>query len=230
MVELDLISLPDIPADTTPNGRFYHTQDGTFPSITTVLGALPKPELDAWYEREGIEKCQKITRQAGHRGTKLHEICEDYILGRLKKGSQYLPDQYERFKNLKATIDNNLSKVIAVEAPLYSNYLGIAGRTDLIGVWNGRTSIIDYKTSRWVKSIDDISGYLMQCSAYAVMMEERTGIPVSGIVILMMVDDQPEPLVFRELRNTWVKPLIETIQIAYEIRPTLWLDKPKCLC
>jgi CRISPR/Cas system-associated exonuclease Cas4 (RecB family) len=229
MVELDLITLPDIPADTTPNGRFYHTAGGVYPSITTVLGVLPKPELDAWRKNIGAEAADKITRQAGNRGSRLHEICEDYVLGRMKKANQYLPDQYERFLNLRATIDANLEKVIAVEAPLYSDYLGIAGRTDLIGVWNGRTSIIDYKTSRRVKTVDDISGYLMQCAAYAIMFEERTGMPVSGEVILMMVDDQPDPLVFQERRNAWVKPLIETIRMAYAIRPNLWVDKPKCL-
>lgn len=230
MVSLNLVELPDIPADTTPNGRFYHTEIGTFPSITTVLGSLPKPELDAWYEREGEEKCNKIKNQAASRGTKLHEICEDYLLGKLKKGYQYLPDQLERFKNLKPYLDANLSEIRAVEAPLYSKYLGVAGRTDLIAVWNGRLSIVDYKTSRWVKSVEDISGYLTQAAAYSLMFEERTGIPVPGIVIAMMVDDREEPLIFQESRNKWIKNLIETIGKVYELRPDLWIDTPKCLC
>lgn len=229
MAVLNQVYLPDIPADTTASGRFYHTQEGSFPSITTVLGSLPKPELDAWYAKVGEAEANKIKNQAGARGTKLHEICEDYLLGRLKKGYQYLPDQLERFKNLKPYLDANLTEVLAIEAPLYSKHLGIAGRTDLIGVWNGRKSIIDYKTSRRVKSVADIRGYLMQCAAYSLMFEERTGIPVTGIVIAMMVDDQEEPLIFQELRNAWVGPLIDTIRQVYDLNPKLWVDKPKCL-
>ena len=48
----------------------------------------------------------------------------------------------------------------------------------------------------------------MQCAAYAVMYEERTGIPVSKLVIIMAVEND-EPQVFVEKRDNWVTKLLE---------------------
>jgi hypothetical protein len=64
-------------------------------------------------------------------------------------------------------------------------------------------SVIDFKSSRRVKTRDDIHDYFMQCSAYAVAFEERTGIPVPDLVVIMAVDDS-DTLIFREKRNTWI--------------------------
>jgi hypothetical protein len=48
----------------------------------------------------------------------------------------------------------------------------------------------------------------MQCAAYAVAFEERTGIPVSQLVILMGVDDEA-PLVFVEKRDDWIQQFVD---------------------
>jgi len=103
--------------------------------------------------------------------------------------------------------------VYAQELPLYSTYLGVAGRVDLIAEHNGRLSIIDFKTSRKVKKKEWISGYFQQGAAYAVMFEERTGIPVDKIVIAITVDGQTDAQVFIEKRDNWVPTLQETIQL-----------------
>jgi hypothetical protein len=47
----------------------------------------------------------------------------------------------------------------------------------------------------------------MQCSAYAVMYEERTGIPVSQLVIMIAVDSE-YPQVFIKKRNDYIKDFI----------------------
>jgi len=49
----------------------------------------------------------------------------------------------------------------------------------------------------------------MQTAAYAIMYEERTGIPVPYLIILIAVDGD-EPQVFIEKRDNWAKKLIET--------------------
>ena len=56
----------------------------------------------------------------------------------------------------------------------------------------------------------------MQESTYAIMFEERTGIPITQLVTLIAVDDE-QPQVFIEHRDNWTKPLIETIE-KYEAR------------
>jgi hypothetical protein len=69
-------------------------------------------------------------------------------------------------------------------------------------------SIVDFKTSKRLKTREDISNYFMQCAAYAVAFEERTGIAVSQLVILMGVDDEA-PLVFIEKRDDWIGQFLQ---------------------
>ena len=94
--------------------------------------------------------------------------------------------------------------------PLYSDYLGVAGRVDCVADWNGRLAVIDFKTSKKPKKKEWISSYFMQAAAYCVMWEERTGIPIDKTVIVVAVDGD-EPQVFEEKRDNFIQPCIETI-------------------
>ena len=51
----------------------------------------------------------------------------------------------------------------------------------------------------------------MQMAGYAIMFEERTGIPVSQVVNVIAVEQGGEPQVFVQKRDTWAKPLIAAI-------------------
>ena len=90
-----------------------------------------------------------------------------------------------------------------MEKSLFSHHLQIAGTVDCIGEYEGKLSVIDFKTSKRNKTRDDIHDYFMQCSAYAVAYEEMTGNPVSQLVIIISTDDHGI-LVFKEKRNTWI--------------------------
>jgi genome maintenance exonuclease 1 len=92
---------------------------------------------------------------------------------------------------------------------LYSDYLQVAGTVDCIAEYEGKMAVIDFKTSARAKTRDEIHSYFMQTAAYAVMFEERTGISVGKLVILMTVDGQRTPLVFIEKRDTWIKEFIQ---------------------
>ena len=48
-------------------------------------------------------------------------------------------------------------------------------------------------------------------SAYAIMWEERTGMPITNTVVVMDVDDN-EPLVFKEHRDNYTEMLFDTIK------------------
>jgi hypothetical protein len=117
----------------------------------------------------------------------------------------------QSFHDVKEQLDTRLTTVYSQEAPLYSEHLGLAGRVDCVGVWDGKNSIIDYKTSRKLKKKEWISSYFMQCAAYAIMWEERTGMPITQLVVLIAVDDN-EPQVFIEHRDNWVQPLLDVIE------------------
>ena len=111
-----------------------------------------------------------------------------------------------------------IDNVHCLETQLYSDHLRVAGTVDCIAEYDGRMSVIDFKTSKRAKARDDIHGYFMQTSAYAVMFEERTGIPVDRLVILMTVDEQPEASVFIEKRDDWIGKFLELREEYFKLK------------
>jgi genome maintenance exonuclease 1 len=96
-----------------------------------------------------------------------------------------------------------IDNIHCLETPLYSDHLQVAGTVDCIAEYNGKLSVIDFKTSKRIKTADEIGNYFMQCSAYAVAFEERTGIPVGRMVIIMAIDNE-DPIIFIEKRDIWI--------------------------
>jgi len=203
------IGYDDLVAETSNNGRLYITPDGNYPSVTTVLSIIKEEFIQAWRARVGEEVANKVSRVAANRGTLVHAIIEDYLNN--KDTSEYLPHIQQSFVNIKPILDEHISKIYGLEVPLYSKHLGLAGRCDCIGVYDGVPSIIDFKTSKRVKKAEDISNYFAQMTAYAIMWEERTGMPIVNTVIIMDVDNEM-PIVFKEHRDNWTDLLLKTIK------------------
>ena len=201
--------LEELSTETIDGKRYYVTPSGKLPSITTVLSILSRDSIKAWRARVGEKEANKISTKAARRGTNVHSMCEDYINNDLD-AKKYLPNDRETFNSLKPILDEHLDNVYAQEVPLWSEYLGIAGRVDCIAEWDGRIAVIDFKTSRKLKKKEYISSYFQQCSAYAVMWEERTGIPINKIVVVIAVDGE-EPQVFEEKRDNYIYECVETI-------------------
>ena len=205
------VELTEMNAVTTDTGRKYMTPEGVnLPSITTVLSILSRDSIAKWRKRVGEAEANRISTRASGRGTRVHEICEKYVNNEPDFMNGYTPDIIQSFLDLKPILDERLTKVFAQEAPLYSNHLGVAGRVDCVGIFDGKPSIIDYKTSMKPKRLDWIKNYFMQEAAYAIMWEERTGQPITQLVTIISVDNS-EPQVFIEHRDNWVRPLIDTI-------------------
>jgi len=206
--EIDII---DLNTETINGGRYYVTPVGKLPSITTVLSVLSEDSIRQWKERVGEEEANKISSMASRRGTRVHEIFEDYLNN--KEITGILPCDKALFVQAKKHLDKSIGMVYTQEAALYSKYLGIAGRVDCIAEWNGRLSVIDFKTSRKPKKREWISSYFQQTSAYCVMFEEMYKIPVDQIVIIVAVDDQTEPQIFVEKRDDHIWDCVETIKL-----------------
>ena len=111
------------------------------------------------------------------------------------------------FKQIKPILDTYLEEVYSVESCLYSDYLRVAGRVDCIGIFNGKMSVVDFKTANKRKRRQWLGNYFMQESAYAVMFEERTDIPVSQLVTIIAVE-QNEPQLFVEKRDDHIQEFI----------------------
>ena len=202
----------DLVCETLESGRTYATPRGPkYPSITTVLGILSENSIREWRQKVGEEEANRISRRACARGEEIHKVAERFLNNEILEPKNFLPHIWQMFSTIRPILESRVNNIILQEKPLYSDHLGLAGRVDLIADFDGVRSIIDIKTSRRVKEKEDIHTYFMQETAYAIMFEERTKLPITNIVTIMGIDDN-EPKVFKEHRDNWVKPLLETIQ------------------
>jgi genome maintenance exonuclease 1 len=206
--------LQDLQATTFPDGkRYYTTPDGIkLPSVTTVIGAKGKAAIMAWRKRVGEEEANKISRKASGRGTNVHTLCERYLNN--EPLGEIMPDAKAMFLPLKPIL-NRINNIHYQECALWSVKLGMAGRVDCIGEFDGVLSVIDFKTSKRIKKREDIDNYFAQCVAYACMYEELIGNGIDQIVIIMAVDDE-EPLIFIEKTEDHLNTLLEYIKFYKE--------------
>lgn len=182
--------------------RLYVTETGEkYPSVTTALGALNRKKIWEWRKRVGAEVANKISTQASRAGTAVHNVAEDYILGNSLEAHN--PIALNTFNTIKPLLDDNVGDVYGVELRMYSDQLRTAGTADLICQYNGKNTVLDFKTSKRWKKKDEITTYFMQSAAYAQMVKEHYDMDIEQIVILMAVGQGEGHLVFAEDVKDW---------------------------
>ena len=203
-------SLLDLKTENVDGKRHYVTPDGNkYISITTLLSNLSKAGIQKWRNRVGAEEANRISTKASRQGTGVHSICESYIKNEDGFLDGRMPNEVEMFQSIESLLDC-IDDVHCVEGALYSDELKLAGRTDLIAEFDNQLAVIDYKTSRKIKTWEMCHSYFMQGAFYAMAYEERTGIPINNIVIIMAVENE-KPLLFRETKDRWIEPLQQVI-------------------
>ena len=213
------ITLSQLGSETLPNGRYYWVEgdpSNKFPSATTVLQVADKGHLEKWKARIGEAEAAKVTTQATNRGSEVHLIAEDYLNNVVDWRAKRMPINVFTFQSLKPILDKHVNNIYFQEAPLYSTRLKTAGRVDLIAEFDGKLSIIDFKTSRRPKKPEWIENYYMQEAFYAAAFYERTGVAIKQLVTLVMVDDD-YPQVFIEQPLTWLPGFISLRKKYQEI-------------
>jgi len=187
--------------DTKPDGtRLYKTPSGkSYPSVTTVTGLHSAKGIMEWRKRVGEAEANRVSAKASSRGTRIHQHCEDFLLGEHVEPDMFDAEMFNSIRPLLDQIDN----IHCLETPLWSDHLQVAGTVDCIAEFQNKLSVIDFKTSSKPKDRDDIHNYFMQTAAYAVAFEERTGIPIGRLVIIMAVDSD-DPRWFIEKRDNWI--------------------------
>ena len=206
--------LPNLESKTFPDGkRYYVTPSGNkLPSVTTVIGAQKKEEILKWRKKVGEEAANKISKQASSRGTNVHTLCERYLNN--DKLGNIMPDAKEMFHSLVPLLDR-IDNIHYQEQALWSEQLGLAGRVDCIAEYDGVLSVIDFKTSKRIKTRDKILDYFWQECAYALMYEELVGTPINQLVTIMAVDNE-QPLLFIEKTEDHIEGLVKAIQFYGE--------------
>jgi len=171
--------------------RLYENPYGEpVPSVTTILDKTkPREKVEAlnnWKKRVGEEKAKQIVTEAANVGTIMHAILEHYV-----KNEEYITGNNLIHQQAKAmaqeVIDNiepELNEVWGSEVNLCFPQL-YAGTTDLVGVWKGKPTIMDFKQTNKPKKREWIDDYFLQGAAYALAHNEMFGTEIENIAIFM---------------------------------------------
>ena len=212
----DMPVLEPLVVQEIDNKRFYISPNtgNKLPSVTTILGHFGKEGIQKWIDRVGVDAATKIKNRASTRGTKFHVMMEKYIGNDKTLFEGVMPDMKQAFRDAEKTLDK-IDNIRYIEAQLWSEKLGTAGRTDVIGDYDGVLSVIDFKTSLREKKESYIQNYFEQGTAYAEMYEERVGEPIEQIVIIISVDGLDYPQVFIKNKKDHIENLMSKIS-AYK--------------
>ena len=187
--------------DDSHGPRTYQVEEKKVPSVTTILYATQsedkKQSLDAWRQRVGYEQAQKITTQAASRGTEMHYVLENYI-----NGVGYL-----NLSTDGATARLMAHKIIDNMEPLkliYGSEVSLAyedkwaGSTDLVGQFNGKETIIDFKQANKLKREEWIEDYFYQIAAYSLAHKKNYGYIEQGLIAMCTKDGKYQQFLMDE--------------------------------
>ena len=168
------------------NAHYYQTPMGeSYPSITTILHETmsmdKKESLQNWKDKEIA--ADYITQEAATVGTETHKLIENYI-NEIRQTDEVRLLSVAHFNNLIPFLQK-IDDVHGTELRLYSNAMKLAGTSDCIAEYDGKLSIIDYKTKRSNQKEEWMTDHFIQGTAYSQMFKELTGIEVKQVVILV---------------------------------------------
>ena len=198
-----------LPTENINGKRYYITPTGEkYPSVTSVTGILSRDGIKKWRKRVGEKTANKISTQAARHGTSAHQLFEDYIKNDNfeEKFKGAMPTTQQAFISLEKQL-NQIGTVHGLESPLYSHNLQLAGRVDCIAEWDGKISVIDFKTSAKPKRREWIENYFIQETAYAKMFEELTGEKVHSIITMIAVSDGSSQMFHEKPSEKYVEKL-----------------------
>jgi len=222
-IELDKQVLPKTKGKRIDGFRFYDINGKNYPSITTVLGIRKSEALKGWREKIGEGVANWEMGRAARRGKSFHTLVEQYLKGETPSIRDVLP--LGLFKLLKPYIDQ-IDNIHLLEAIMYSPKLTVAGQVDCVAEYNGKLSVIDFKTANKERQEDWIDNYFLQTTAYAHMYEETFGTPIEQIVILIASEDGTTQA-FVKNKADYEKELGKAIEGFYKYYEELNKDKIK---
>ena len=165
---------------STEDGLRKYLIDGEkLPSVTSVIDFTKSNEdkaaISNWRERTGIELANKIQKDAAKRGGKMHAFIEQYLLGQLNQSLFEKNEQFQKMAEtiIKQGIDGRLQEIWGVEATLtFPQKYG--GTADLLGIFDQKESVIDFKNSLKLKTMDlNLSAPFFMAQAVVEEMKKR---------------------------------------------------------
>ena len=222
-IDLDKSKLPVTKGKKVDGFRFYDIDGKAYPSVTSVLGIKKKAELQGWREKIGEDVANWEMGRAARRGKATHLLVEEYLKGKTPSERGVLP--LGLFKLLRPYIDQ-VDNIHLLETIMYSPKLTIAGQVDCVAEYNGKLSVIDFKTANKERQESWIDNYFLQTTAYAQMYEETFGKNIDQIVILLASEDGSVQNFVKEKKD-YMSPLMKSIDEFYKYYQEQNKDKIK---
>ena len=195
--------------------RHYEIGSSKLPSVTTILGATASDEkresLAKWKAKVGEVEAERVKNTAATRGTLMHSHLEYHLNG---QGLLDLSDEGGVARSMAQTIIDkglgDLHEIWGNEVVLHYPDL-YAGQTDLVGIYQGRDSIIDFKQTNKPKKDEWITDYYLQGAAYATAHDCIYNTNIEQIVVLMCTPDNffqrfiINGQRFRDYKSDWLR-------------------------
>ena len=216
---IEILKIPELSRQNIAGERHYVNIEGkSYPSITTILSIRGKEAIYEWRKRVGDAEANRITKRSTTRGTQFHKLLEQYFLNQITDVDHFKasaiaknPGVWFLFLEAIQELENHIGKIYCIEDYLYSDEYGVAGAVDMIAEWDGKISVVDFKTSNSAKREEWIENYFIQGTAYAKMFTERTGIPCDQLIIFAIPDDGI-PQTFTKRVDDYAELLKESIR------------------
>ena len=211
-IDLDKSKLPVTKGKKIDGFRFYDIDGKAYPSITTVLGIQKKEQLQDWRNKIGEDVANWEMGRAARRGKATHTLIEQYLKGLTPSERSVLP--LGLFRLMKPYLDQ-INNIRLLEKIMYSKDLTIAGQVDCVAEYNGKLSVIDFKTSNKERIEDWVENYFLQCTAYSKMYEETFDEKIEQIVVLIAAEDGTMTSFVKEPKD-YMDTLVQSIDSFYK--------------
>lgn len=209
--DTDLSLLPNTKGKKIEGYRFYDIDGQNYPSVTSVLGIRKKEGLVKWRESIGEDVANWEMNRAARRGKSFHKLVEQYLNNETPSIRDVLP--LGLFRLAKPYIDQ-INNIRLLEKIMVSPKLTIAGQVDCVAEYNGKLSVIDFKTANKERIEDWIENYFLQCTAYSSMYEETFGEKIEQIVVLLAAEDGTMTAYVKDPQD-YMEELVLSIETFY---------------
>ena len=170
--------------------RHYDINTTKLPSVTTIISATQSEEKRQSLAKWKDQAADRVRDIAALRGTAMHTYLEAYVRGTGHKDLTSVGQEAEPMaQKIISEGLSGLDEIWGSEVVLYYPDL-YAGATDIVGIYNGRESIIDFKQTNKPKKREWIDDYFIQLGAYAMAHNYVYQTQIQSGIILMCSKDK----------------------------------------
>lgn len=170
------------PINKVNNLRYYCLSENlNVPSVTSIIRAS---------KANPHRTIQNKITSPMEVGDLMHKYLQQYLTDApdliLKTSNSYLAQSLAQI-----VIENLIVKLDQIWGSEVSVYYmdKYAGTIDLIGIYDGKICVIDYKSSYKTKTIDELEDFFIQCAAYVVAHDWQYDTNIDSMMIFQVTRD-----------------------------------------